>query len=92
MKNYEELEELAQLELSNSIIRKAIGDTYKGKSPTKKRRTLPGKRVWKNKARQYAILEGTMTAKEFNARQKALKALKNIEKEQVRQRKKHSIM
>lgn len=85
------LEEMEQVHIKNRITRRAIHDTYGKKSPTKKRRKLGGKRKWKNKEAQYAELEGQMTVNEFNARQKGIKALKNIEKKRNKQRKKHSL-
>ena len=85
------LEELEQVNLRNHRTRRAVYMTYKEKSPTKKRHKLSGKRKWKNKDDQYAILEGQMVAKEYNARQNAIKALKNIEKQRAKQNKKHSL-
>lgn len=85
------LEELEQVAIRNRITRRAIRDTYGKKSATKKRRKLPGKRSWKNKDEQYVEVEGKMVAKEFNARQKAIRALKNIEKHKAKQNKKHSL-
>ena len=85
------LEEMEQVSLRNARTRRAINNTYGVKSPTKKRRKLPGNRKWKDKDAQYVELEGQMAAKEFNARQDGIKALKNIEKQRAKQKKKHSL-
>lgn len=72
--------------------RHAIHGTYGPKQPTKFRRKLPGKRKWKNKDKQYAELEGRMTAQAFNHRQKAMRVLDKVYKRQHAARQKHSLV
>jgi len=86
------LEDYEQVQLKNRRTRAAIRDTYGPKQPTKFRRQLPGKRKWKNKDKQYAILEGQMTVKEFNHKNKAMRVLNDIHKERAKARKRHALM
>lgn len=72
--------------------RHAIHNTYGPKQATKARRKLPGKRKWKNKEAQYAVLEGQMTVKSFNNKQKAMRVLDTIYKRQHASRQKHSLV
>lgn len=72
--------------------RHAIRNTYGRKQPTKARRKLPGKRKWKNKEQQYAVLEGQMTVKSFNNKQRAMHTLDAIYKRQHSKRQKHSLV
>ena len=72
--------------------RHAIHQTYGKKSPTKARRKLPGKRKWKNKEQQYAVLEGQMTVKSFNNKQRAMHVLDDVYKRQHAARQKHSLV
>jgi hypothetical protein len=84
-----QLEEYEQTQIKNSRTRRAIHDTYGEKQPTKARRKLPGKRKWKNKTEQYKVLEGRMTAKEFNLKQRASKIITRLFQEsQAEQEKK----
>jgi hypothetical protein len=76
----------------NRRTRHAISGTYGPKQPTKARRKLPGKRKWKNKEKQYAVLDGQMTVKEFNLKQKAMRVLDKVYKRQHAQRQKHSLV
>ncbi len=87
-----QLEEYEQLVKLNNRTRRAITDTYGAKSPTKKRRKLPNGRKWKNKERHYAKLQGQMTAKEFNMKQKASKVIEKIFKERAKARQRHSLV
>lgn len=69
------LEEYEQELNKNNRTRRAIYDTYGEKSDTKKRHKLSGKRKWKNKRDNYAVLEGQMKVREFNKKSKAMKVL-----------------
>lgn len=86
------LEDWEQGEVRARNTRRAIQDTYGPKQATKFRRKLPGKRKWKNKQKQYAVLEGRMTAQNFNRKQKAMRVLDKIYKRQHAQRQKHSLV
>lgn len=68
VKDAARLEQYEKLKNRQARTRRAIHDTYSEKSPTKKRRKLPGKRKWKNKELQYAVLEGKMQKDEYNER------------------------
>lgn len=72
--------------------RHAIRQTYGAKSPTKKRRKLPNGRKWKNKEKQYSVLEGQMTVKSFNNKQRAMHVLDAVYKRQHAARQKHSLV
>lgn len=89
------LEKYEQTRFRNKRTRAAIRDTYGRKSPTKKRRKLPGKRKWKNKSKMYASLEGKMTATEFNQKNAAMEVLDKVykkkQKEKHGKRQRHSL-
>lgn len=72
--------------------RHAIGQTYGKKSATKKRHKLSGKRKWKNKDEQYKELEGQMTMRHFNNKQRAMRTLDTIYKRQHASRSRHSLV
>ena len=72
--------------------RHAIHQTYGAKQATKKRRKLPNGRKWKNKEKQYAPLEGQMTVKSFNNKQRAMHVLDAVYKRQHAARQKHSLV
>lgn len=80
-----QLEEYDQVRFLNGRTRRAIHDTYGPKSPTKKRRKLPGKRSWKDKKKQYQKLEGQMTVNEFNHKSRASKIIQKIFTERQKQ-------
>lgn len=86
------LEEYEKVQLQNRATRRAIQNTYGPKSPTKKRHQLSGKRSWKNKQQVYVALEGSMTAREFNLREKAKRVMDKIFKERAKQARKHSLV
>lgn len=86
------LENNEQIQLQNNRVRRCIDDTYGPKSPTKKRRTLPGKRVWKDKTKQYAVLRGAMYTREFNAKNAATRVLSRLYKERAAKRTRHSLV
>lgn len=85
------LEEHEQLVVRHRRTRHAIHDTYGPKQPTKFRRKLPGKRKWKNKTAQYAVLEGQMTKDQFNSTQKFNKTIHKLMKREAKRRRKHSL-
>lgn len=86
------LENYEQVQRTNARTARAIKDTYGPKQPTKFRRKLPGKRKWKNKSLQYAKVSGQMIAKEFNAKQAAMKVLDRLYKEKAAKRQEHSLV
>lgn len=69
------LQEEEDIRLINGRTRRAIQDTYGKKSPTKKRRKLPGKRNWKNKSIAYQKLNMQMDSEQFRAYEKAQKVI-----------------
>lgn len=86
------LEDFEQVQLVNNRTRHAIHQTYNPKSPTKARRKLPNGRKWKDKSKQYAVLEGQMTARQFNAKTKAMHVLDKLYKQKFAARQKHSLV
>ena len=87
-----ELERLENRSHRRSRTRRAIDDTYGPKQQTKARRKLPGKRRWKNKAKQYEPLRTQMSVDDFNDRKKAEKVLKRVFKKQKKVPKSGSII
>ena len=86
------LEDLEEQQRLNRITDHAISQTYGPKQPTKFRRKLPGKRHWKNKSTQYAVVRGQMVSREFNKRQAAKKVLDRVYKEKAAKRTRHSLV
>lgn len=69
-KQVDELYEAQGVLLRNQRTERAISDTYGPKQQTKHRRKLPGKRVWKDKEKQYSKLKTQMLVSNFNANSK----------------------
>lgn len=74
------LQEEEDIRLVNGRTRRAIQDTYGKKSPTKKRRKLPGKRSWKDKSVQYQKINKIMDEEQMKAYEKAQKVIEKHNK------------
>lgn len=59
---------------------RVLDDTYGPKSPTKKRRKLPGKRKWKNKNQQHKMIRAQLARERYNKRSKAQRAFGRMNK------------
>jgi hypothetical protein len=82
-KDQQIVDDFADMSRKHYRTSRAIEQTYNTeKRPTKARRKLPGKRKWKNKEKQYAVIRGQMTMESFNGKKVRDKALSRIFKRQ----------